>query len=98
MKKFHSIPCLILAGTCLIVVGFLLTPSLSIPAEDRVTIKELKAKMDRGEGVLILDVRTSASYMESKIKIKGAVRIDPDSIERKYQILPKDKEIITYCT
>lgn len=95
MKRFYSIPCLILAGTCLIV---LFTPSIGITAEDRITIKELKAKMDRGEGILILDVRTSRSYLDSKIKIKGAVRIDPDSIERKYQVLPKDKEIITYCT
>ncbi|MBI5327986.1 MAG: hypothetical protein HZB80_06825 [Deltaproteobacteria bacterium] len=81
-----------------IALGFLLLPFIAAAADDRISIKELKAKMDKGEDIVILDVRTSSAYMGSKIKIKGAVRIDPDSIERKYQSLPKDKEIITYCT
>ncbi|HBO84877.1 MAG: hypothetical protein A2073_05510 [Deltaproteobacteria bacterium GWC2_42_11] len=77
---------------------FMLLPAVTLAANDRITKEELKAKMDKGDNILILDVRISGSYMDSKIKIKGAVRIDPDSIERKYQVLPKDKEIIAYCT
>jgi len=95
-KRLYLI--LILAGACLFVGSFLFMPSVGIAADDRISIKELKAKMDRGEDIVILDVRTSGAYLGSKIKIKGAVRIDPDSIERKYQVLPRDKEIITYCT
>ncbi len=89
MKKIYAI---------LIAICFLSLPSMGITADDRITIKELKAKMDKGENIIILDVRTSGSYMGSKIKIKGAVRIDPAAIEMKYQNLPNDKEIITYCT
>lgn len=84
-----------------IMFSFLLLPAIGASEEGRVqryTPEELKAKMDRGENILILDVRVSSIYMESKIKILGAVRIDPDSMERRYKELPMDKEIITYCT
>lgn len=98
MKRLYSIPYLILAGTCLIAVSFLLMPSVGIAANNRITKEELKAKMEKGEDIIVLDVRTSGSYLDSKIKIKGAVRIDPAAIEAKYKSLPMDKEIITYCT
>lgn len=81
-----------------IVLGFLLLPFIAIAADGRITVKELKAKMDKGEDIVVLDVRQSRSYMESKVKIKGAVRIDPAQIEKRYKELPMEKEIITYCT
>ncbi|MBI5681960.1 MAG: hypothetical protein HZB79_08350 [Deltaproteobacteria bacterium] len=89
MKKIYAI---------LIAMCLLSLPSVGITADDRITVKELKAKMDKGGDIVILDARVSSSYLDSMVKIKGAVRIDPDSIERKYQVLPKDKEIIAYCT
>ena len=71
-------------------------------AEDnvpRVTVQELKAKMDKGENILILDFRTGSEYTASKIKIKGAVRIPLHELEDgRYKELPQDKEIIAYCT
>ncbi|MBI5892080.1 MAG: hypothetical protein HZB79_00190 [Deltaproteobacteria bacterium] len=82
----------------LVLAGVLFMPSAVMAGDERIAVKELKAKMDKGEDIIILDVRTSASYMESKAKIKGAVRIDPAAIEAKYRSLPMDKEIITYCT
>jgi rhodanese-related sulfurtransferase len=70
-------------------------------AEDnipRITVQELKAKMEKGEDLLVIDVRTGNDYERSKIKIKGAVRISIVKIEERSRDLPKDKEIITYCT
>jgi rhodanese-related sulfurtransferase len=64
----------------------------------RMTVQELKAKMDRGEDVLIIDVRTGNDYERSRIKIKGAMRISIVNMEDKARGLPKDKEIVTYCT
>ncbi|MBI5287241.1 MAG: hypothetical protein HY878_06590 [Deltaproteobacteria bacterium] len=83
----------------LFAISFLTILSFAaLAANDRITREELKAKMDRGEGIIILDVRVSADYMESKVKIKGAVRIDPGAIERRYKELPMDREIVAYCT
>lgn len=64
----------------------------------RITVQELKAKIDKGDDLVIVDVRTGNDYEASKIKIKGAVRISIVQIEERYRELPKDKQIITYCT
>jgi hypothetical protein len=65
----------------------------------RMTVQELKARMDGGEDVLIIDVRTGSEYAGSKIKIKGALRIPLFQLEEsRYKELPQDKEIIAYCT
>jgi len=76
-----------------------LAPALSRAADDvpRMTIQELKAKMDRGEKIIILDVRSGADYASSKIKITGDVRIPLDQLNVRYKELPEGSEIITYC-
>ena len=82
------------------VLGLLL-PNFALAADDgvpRITREELRAKMVKGENVIVLDVRVKGSYEGSKVKIKGSLRISPDEIEAKYKDLPQDREIITYCT
>jgi len=71
------------------------TATDSVP---RITVQELKAKIDRGEDVIIIDVRAGREYEESKIKIKGAVRIPIVKLDERSSELPRDREIITYCT
>ena len=61
----------------------------------RITKEELKAKIDKGENIVVLDMRAKGSYDGSKFKIKGAVRLSPVEVESK---INKDKEVITYCT
>lgn len=85
----------------LVTVLGLLLPNFALAADDgvpRIIKEELKTKMDKGENIIVLDVRTGGSYDGSKVKIKGALRIAPNEVESRYKELPKDKEIITYCT
>ena len=71
----------------------------SKPSEvERITVEELKEKIAKGEPVVVLDVRSGASYDSSDQTIKGARRIAPDEIEKHLQELPKDREIVTFCT
>lgn len=86
---FVSVLCLIFLPAIVFAVG---------DNVQRISKEELKAKMEKGEGVIVLDVRASGSYDGSAVKIKGALRIAPDEIEARYKELPKDKEIIAYCT
>ena len=58
----------------------------------RITIEELKAKMDKKEGVIVVDVRGHAGTL-----IKGAVLIPVAEIEKNLNKLPKDKLIVTVC-
>lgn len=67
----------------------------------RITVDELKAMMDRGDAVIILDVRQPESYASSTKKIKGSVYLDPnnDAAVREFaEGLDKDSTIVAYCT
>jgi len=88
---------------CTIVITLVLVAlsAIAMAANDgvpRITKEQLRAKMEKGEDIIVLDVRTGMSYKGSDIKIKGAMRIPPDAIDMRYKELPLDKEIITYCT
>lgn len=59
----------------------------------RITVDELKAKMDKKENVIVLDVRAHVGTV-----IKGAVRIPLTDIEKNLDKLPKDKLIVAVCS
>ena len=67
-------------------------------SEDRITVHELKRKMDRKENILIIDARSGNSYLGSSVKIKGAIHITLNELDAQLSKLPKNKEIIAYCT
>jgi hypothetical protein len=83
----------------IVFLNHLTVPAVFSAADDvpRITVQELKAKMDKGDDLVVVDVRTGFDYERSKIKIKGAVRISIVKMEERYRDLPMDKEIITYC-
>ncbi len=64
----------------------------------RITKEELKTKLDKKEDLVIIDVRAEDSYNTSSLKIKGAMRITLDELEKGIKNPPQGKEIITYCT
>jgi hypothetical protein len=65
---------------------------------ERVTVDELKARLEKNEPVTILDVRSEGSYESSDKKIKGAVRMLTDEIGSRLKEIPRDAMIVTYCT
>lgn len=64
----------------------------------RITGKELKRRLDAGEDVVLLDVRSPADYAASRVKIINAVRIPLDELEKRAGELDPDKEVAAYCT
>jgi rhodanese-related sulfurtransferase len=64
----------------------------------RVTVDEVKARMDRGEPVLFLDTRNPTAWNESDVKLPGALRVPADEVEQRLKEIPHDRAIITYCT
>ena len=59
---------------------------------DRVTLEEFKALRAQGK-ILVLDVRIGATT-----KIKGATYLPLDQLESRLGELPRDREIVTYCS
>ena len=56
----------------------------------------LKARLDAGEEVYLLDVR-NPDELEEHGMIPGAVNIPIDQLEARLAEVPKDKPIVTYC-
>jgi 3-mercaptopyruvate sulfurtransferase SseA len=64
----------------------------------RITVDELKERLAKNTPVFIIDSRSQGSYDNSEMKIKGAVRIPADEIESRLGEIPRDREIVVYCT
>ncbi len=69
-------------------------------AEDgglRIGVAQARAKLESGEAVAV-DVVQPGTWEQIEGAVQGAVRIPPAEIEQRYQELPLDLDIITYCT
>ena len=65
---------------------------------ERITVDELKAKIARNELLTIIDDRSEGSYEASEAQIKGSIRMTVDEIQSRLKEVPRNREIITYCT
>ena len=61
----------------------------------RIAAEDLRAKT-RANSVVVIDVRDAASYEQGHIP--GALHIPMASVEANLDRIPKDKEVVTYCT
>jgi len=73
------------------------------PAVNMITADELKAKLTGNQPVTIIDVRSAETYAAAHDTIKGAIHFKTRKL--KYRLaypplkdLPKDREIVTYCS
>ena len=65
---------------------------------NRITIEEVKHRLDRGEKIFIIDTRSPAAWSSSDIKIKDAVRIHYNELGEHLSEIPEDRMIVSYCT
>jgi rhodanese-related sulfurtransferase len=64
----------------------------------RVTVDEVKERMDRGEQFTFVDTRNPQAWGESETKLPGAVRVPAGELEQHLDEIPRDRAVITYCT
>ena len=64
----------------------------------RITADELKQKIDAGEELVIVDLRHSVDFEADPHTIPGAFRMDAKDLEEKDDRLPRDRDVILYCT
>jgi len=69
--------------------------SLSIK---RITLEELKAKMDANEKILIVDTRNRLDCNTDPVRIPGAFHVLPEHIEFQREDIDFNREIVIYCT
>jgi membrane protein DedA with SNARE-associated domain len=64
----------------------------------RISVDELKQKIDAGEILSIVDLRHSMDFEADPETIPGAVHLDSKDLTEKNGLLPLDREVILYCT
>jgi membrane protein DedA with SNARE-associated domain len=64
----------------------------------RITPGELKAKIDHGEDVMIVDLRHALDFKNDPRIIPGALRLAAEDIDKRSQEIPNDRELILYCS
>lgn len=64
----------------------------------RISVDELKQKLDSGEELAIVDLRHSLDFEADPETIPGAFRMDSEELAEKSDQLPRDREVILYCT
>jgi 3-mercaptopyruvate sulfurtransferase SseA len=65
------------------------------PDVPRLAVQDARSRLDAGSA-LFVDVRSRGQFNASRIP--GAVLIPIDEFEARYSELPRNVEIITYCT
>ena len=64
----------------------------------RITPDELKRKIEAGDEVVVVDLRGSLDFEAEPSTIPGAIRVAPDQIEEGHGKIPRDREIVLFCT
>jgi membrane protein DedA with SNARE-associated domain/rhodanese-related sulfurtransferase len=87
-----------------VVVGYILfrfvqqKRFLKYVRENRMEIDELKAMIDAGKTPFIVDLRHPLDYLPDPRVLPGAVRIGPADLAAHKEVIPRDRDVILYCT
>ncbi len=64
----------------------------------RITPAELKTKLDAGEEIVIVDLRQSLEFEADGSTVPGALHLLPDDLDARHGEIPRDREVVLYCT
>lgn len=64
----------------------------------RITPEELRQKQMAGENLVIVDLRSPLDFEHDPHIIPGAQRIRVDEMEDRHQDIPRDRDVVLYCS
>jgi membrane protein DedA with SNARE-associated domain len=64
----------------------------------RISAPELRERLERGENIVVVDLRSELTYRVEGLKVKGAIHIPPTQFERRYKEIPTGRTVVMYCT
>ena len=65
---------------------------------NRITVDELRTRLDRGEDIFFIDTRNPNAWGDAETKLPGAIRVPADQVEQHLADIPRDRTVISYCT
>jgi rhodanese-related sulfurtransferase len=69
-----------------------------MPEAPRISVSQLRRRIDAGEQFTIIDVRNPHAWAESDAMMPGAIRIPIDELDKHLPQIPKSRPIVAYCT
>jgi rhodanese-related sulfurtransferase len=68
-----------------------------------IAAEELKTRVEKGEAITIIDVRSTNSYAESRDRIKGSIHVKVRRLRSRLNFpplkdVPRNREVVTYCS
>jgi len=63
----------------------------------RITPEEVKQRLDEGEDLLILDLRSTLEFDAEPQTIPGSFQVSIEDLEEHHQKIPRDREIVLFC-
>jgi rhodanese-related sulfurtransferase len=60
--------------------------------------EELKAMLDTGGDVMVVDVRDRLDFQTEPSIIPGALHLTTEELEARHLEIPRERDIILYCT
>jgi len=63
----------------------------------RVIPEDVKAMMERGDPLVVVDLRHPMSVQVLPFSIPGAVHMTPEEVEKRHHEIPRDRDVILYC-
>jgi membrane protein DedA with SNARE-associated domain len=67
-------------------------------AGTRIAPNELKAKLDAGNPITIIDLRHPLDLLPDPRTLPGALQISPEELEKRHSEITRDGEIVLFCT
>ena len=67
-------------------------------APHRISVQALRKRLDGGEPVTVLDVRQRETLIADPRRLPGAVHIRPDEVAERWGELPREQDVVAYCT
>ena len=64
----------------------------------RITVDELRRKQEKGEALLVVDLRSELDLKNDPFVIAGALHFHLHELERRQSEIPRDRDIILYCS
>lgn len=63
----------------------------------RVTPEEVKAMIDRGAPVVVIDLRHAISVRDLPVAIPGSMLMTPEEVESRHEEIARDRDVVLYC-
>jgi membrane protein DedA with SNARE-associated domain len=64
----------------------------------RVTPAELRASLEAGSPIAVVDLRHRVDVEASPFTIPGAIQLEPERVEAEHERIPRDRDVVLFCT